>query len=207
MKNSPLLPRRRGFTLVELLVVIAIIATLASLGFVVGNKAIKQARKLQSKTDLINICGAVEGYRADNNGIYPDVTSNGAGLEVDTDDTHLILDGTADAERLIRALCAEETESDKLNRRETVYLAKKQAKASGKDGIDLAGTYSYKDYWGNPFHVIIDTNYDDELTNPLDRGDDVPIRKGVIGIGQGTSMSLELPIETAELKDIVTSWD
>ncbi len=57
-------PFAHGFTLVELLVVIAIIGLLVGVVAVNANAARSQARDDRRETDLTNIAGALELYRA-----------------------------------------------------------------------------------------------------------------------------------------------
>lgn len=65
---------KKGFTLIELLIVIAIIGILVAVGSVSYITALKQSRDTKRKTDLQQIRGALETYRADI-GSYP--TSSG----------------------------------------------------------------------------------------------------------------------------------
>jgi len=199
---------KSGFTLVELLVVIAIIAVLALLGTQVGTKAIQQARKLESKTDLINICGAMEGFKADNNGVYPNI--NGGTLNLNTTSTDNVdsglelTGGEGNAGDLVRALLGED---DTLNPRERKYFEAKQAQ-NERGGVDFGGTYSFTDYWGNAYQIIWDTDYNDKVAHPLDAG--APdIRRGVVAVGKGVldeDVELTNRLSPQDQLKIVTSW-
>ncbi len=201
---------KSGFTLVELLVVIAIIAVLAVLGTQVGTKAIQQARKLESKTDLLNICGAMEGFKADNNGVYPNIAGGTVGVNVNATDSGLTLSGGGTAGDLVAVLLGDDTVNDPsgntINARGKSYFDAKQAKADGSSGVDLGGTHSFTDYWGNAYQIIWDSNYDDQLNDPLDAAGPA-IRRGVIALGQGASTSaLSGALTPKEKLQIVTSW-
>lgn len=62
---------RTGFTLIELLVVISIIAMLSSIILSSVNTARMKARDTRRIEDLKQIQNALELYRNDNNGMYP----------------------------------------------------------------------------------------------------------------------------------------
>jgi len=61
---------RKGFTLIELLVVISVIALISSVGFVNFMNFRTQARDQQRKSDLTNLSGAIEQFRAQK-GYFP----------------------------------------------------------------------------------------------------------------------------------------
>ena len=207
MKISKSYKISRGFTLVELLTVIVVIAILSTIGVQVGSKAINQSRKMQSKVDVTNLCGAMEGLKSDNNGVYPNITGETATVNVATDDSGLILDGNGVAGNLVAALLGDDSAAAlDINGRETVYFDAKQAQADGSGGVDIAKTYSFTDYWGNAYQLIWDSNYDDQVENPLD-STEPPIRRGVIALGKGTSEEdLSDTMSSKNKLGVVTSW-
>lgn len=66
---------KNGFSLIELLVVLGIIAILTSLVAFNFNTARARARDVSRKSDLNSLKGALELYRNDNDGQYPNTTS------------------------------------------------------------------------------------------------------------------------------------
>jgi len=74
---SPLLFKRRGFTLFELLLVIGIIAVLAAIVILSINprRQLAQARDAQRRADVNTIINAIYQYSIDNDGIFPDALS------------------------------------------------------------------------------------------------------------------------------------
>jgi prepilin-type N-terminal cleavage/methylation domain-containing protein len=67
---------KRGFTLIELLISIAIVAIIsASVGVISIQGNLKKARDNRRTTNLEAVRSALEQYRADNSGVYPDVAT------------------------------------------------------------------------------------------------------------------------------------
>lgn len=148
---------RPGFTLIELLVVIAIIAALSALALTGAAVATNCTRVLAAKTDEGSIQRAIEGYYKE----YARLPSV-AGDEIDT---------TSPAGRqLIAILQGTEKEANGAqNPRRVVFLALREGKNNAKGMIydksgDVAGIY---DPWGNPFQVVLDTDLDNEIRDPL----------------------------------------
>lgn len=64
--------KKNGFTLIELLVSMGIIAVLTGMAVFNFNQARMRARDVQRKNDLSQMQKALELYKNDNGGIYPD---------------------------------------------------------------------------------------------------------------------------------------
>lgn len=142
----------RGFTLVELLVVISIIAVLMGLLFPVAGSVMRSAKKTQAKNDALQIASAIKGYYTEY-GRFP--------IDSGSNDTTLTNDG--DLGDLYKVLLASPRNDDNVrdnNPRLIVFLDAKDAK-NGRGGIDE--DYVFRDPWGQPYQVVIDANYDNEI--------------------------------------------
>ncbi|MEP4078616.1 type II secretion system protein [Haloferula sp.] len=145
------LPRRaKGFTLIELLVVITIIAILAGLSFAGVNLAMKKAKKTQGLVAATSLATAIETFYGEYNRL-PDVQG-----EVETDGG-----GT----KLLQVLLALDGAED--NTRSIIFLQAPEAKGK-RGGIGYEGSgdnvEGMWDPFGNPFTVILNTEYEDRLT-------------------------------------------
>ena len=159
MKTPSNFRPQRGFTLIELLVVIAIIAVLAGAGFAVGSAALERARKLAAQNSATAIDQAVNAFFSEYGGFPADGTVDGEGTAVDTSIETTGEDGVA----FLNALLGIDRGS---NTRGISFLSAKEGKLRGQGGTDgivyeedsgnVRGLY---DPWGNPFTVVMDTNY------------------------------------------------
>ena len=157
MKTRPF-RRRSGFTLIELLVVIAIIAVLASAGFGVGIMATNKAKKVTAEAAAQSIVSAVNSYYSEN-GSLPIPQGGGAAVEGGTKYETSSQDGL----KILNILSGFE---DEVNTRKVKYLTVKEGKAK-KNGIiysasgkEVTGLF---DPWGNPYTIVMDTNYEERL--------------------------------------------
>jgi len=148
--------RPHGFTLIELLVVISIIAILASIGFGVGNMAIQKAKK----TKCLAVCTSLEGAV---NNFFTDYGTLPSAAVADT----TVVTNTGDGIALVTVLMGMETGNTPLNTRAVKYLDVKEGKNSkdgliySTDGTSITGLY---DPWGGGYNVIMDCDYDGNIT-------------------------------------------
>ena len=165
--NFPLSARRSSgaFTLIELLVVITIIAVLAGLLLPVVSKVTTNAQKVQAKSTEMQIVAAIKSFQTDY-GIYPVMptySNNGT-----SDTTYGASSPTSS--KLMDILRADGQGDDAtgttLNTRRVVYIEMPVAKnlSSPKNGIGQDG--QPYDPWGTPYIIVIDSNYDNAITNP-----------------------------------------
>ena len=151
------LPRRRsGFTLIELLVVIGIIAILASLAFPVTQAVLARAYKLRAQAVVRDIQVAISNYLTEYNRLP--VQGQGGGETPQPTDQ---------SSQLVSILMGESSGQNSLNPRGIVFLTVNTAKNNRGGLIDNGGgSMSLVDNWGNPYYVVMDTNYDNKVANP-----------------------------------------
>jgi len=161
MKN-PTSRRMYGFTLVELLVVIAIIAVLAGAGFAAGNAAIQKAKKTTALASAAALESAVNNF-------YTEYGSAPV-ANLATDQPPFETDKAAGVTLLRVLLGAEGTGTSVLNSRAVKFLSVKEGKRVGTRGMNgliysttgvPEGLY---DPWGGPYKVMIDGDYDEQIT-------------------------------------------
>lgn len=161
--------RQRGFTLIELLVVISIIAVLAAAGFAAGNAAIQKARKVTALASATSLESAVNNFQTEY-GTMP--SESEADVTVNTTE--------ANGVELLQVLLGED-EGEDLNPRGVKFLSVKEGKGR-KGGIVYSGDRieGLFDPWGGGFEVIMDCDYDEEITPaPASGGGSTTLHKRV----------------------------
>ena len=155
--KTPIRHRASGFTLIELLVVIAIIAVLASVAFVAGNKAVQNAKRAKAQAVAFSIISAVDSFQSENGSMPVPVGNSGK------EGGSLFRTDSGDGVKVINILLGKE---DEVNARKVAYLKTKEGKAK-KDGLiynsqntEVTGLY---DPFGNPYYVVLDTNYEEKI--------------------------------------------
>jgi len=190
-----------SFTLTELLVVIAIIALLIGLAFPAYLGVQDQAKRMQAKNDLVQITAAVNAYLTEY-GKYP-LTPNPPsdttyGIGITNDQLFNVLRGLS----LVG------------NPRRIVFLSPPDAKDPIHPHSGMNGTGQYLDPWGVPYLVRVDTDYDNQVSNPYaqNAGSAPYLRSGVIAwsFGKDTlSQSTTVPPvdkNSGVNKDDIISW-
>ena len=198
-------PRKEpAFTLIELLVVIVIIAVLMGLAFPVFQGVQNQAKRMQARSDLMQIVTAVNAYYTEY-GKYP---------RTPTTPGDITYGATATNEQLFNEL---RSVTATQNPRGIVFLSPPDVKDvnNPRAGISSAPATAgqYFDPWGKPYLVRIDTDYDNQVNNPYSQNaGSVPfLRSGVIAWSFGKdalSQSTMPPVDknTGTNKDDVISW-
>ncbi len=171
MKTRPQRRAKSGFTLVELLVVISIIIVLAAMSFGAAQMAMNKARKTQALADISAIEQSIERFFSEYSR-FPNISAQGDELQTA---------GDAGAELLTILLGKEQTGTSMQNPRQIPFLSGIKEGKRNRGGIiygqgggssSIQGLY---DPWGNPYHIIMDTEFEDEIRDPIKSGGQ-PIR-------------------------------
>ena len=193
--------RIAAFTLIELLVVIMIIAILMGLAFPVFQGVQNQTRKTQARNDLMQIVTAVNAYYAEY-GKYPLAPATSA------DTTY---GATTTNEQLFNEL---RSVAATQNPRKIVFLTPPDVKDANNPRAGVTSAGQYFDPWGKPYLIRIDTDYDNQVSNPYSQnaGGAPFLRSGVIAwsfgkdtLSQSTSTTPS-DKNTGTNKDDVISW-
>lgn len=195
--------RSRGFTLVELLVVMAIIATLASVGFTVGQRALEKGKKLKTLQGATSISGAVEQFYAEY-GALPK-------RDMTADEKVATSKGSSsfDPEFLNVLLGVEDGETP-LNKRGNRFLTVSEGKGN-KDGIIYTDASAKKasamyDSWGGPFLVAMDGDYDDAVQLKTAAGKPVTLRGKRVAVWSNGADNVKDAAGKGKIADDVTTW-
>jgi prepilin-type N-terminal cleavage/methylation domain-containing protein len=198
---------RYAFTLIELLVVIGIIAILIGLLFPAFKGVQNQAKQTQAKNDLTQIVNAVNAYYTEY-GKYPvDVPAGntsdayfGSGTAPSgtvsygsNDWLFDVLRNNTSSTKTASNACAGTNLVTCLNPRQIVYINPPYVKdpANPRSGIGTptgTGPGQLFGPWGNAYSIVIDENYNNQMTNPYsaDTGaGPATLRQGVIAWSAG----------------------
>ena len=197
---------RRAFTLIELLVVISIIAVLAGILLPVAGSVMNNAKKVQAKNTELQIVSAVKSFQTDY-GVYPVASGDSSNGTVD-----VTYGASAPlASTLMDVLRCDGYGNDlTLNPRRVVYLEMPAVKNAAKpaNGIGTTDGQPY-DPWGVPYEIIIDSNYDNAISNPYSANAGFnPIGTGVIvwSYGKDKTNGQGMDKNTGVALDDVISW-
>jgi type II secretory pathway pseudopilin PulG len=195
------IPRRRdspiaAFTLIEMIVVILIIATLTALFVGAASNTFDRARRAQAKNDVTQIVTAVNAFYTEY-GRYPvtvtDQTKDaffGAGSTPAGSISYTSNDVLFNVLRNITT----DANAVALNPRQIVFLSPGGAKNTVPPRGGIATDNRFYDPWGSQYAIVIDTNYDNTLTNPYSDVDGsagtVPLRVGAICYSYGKNGQL-----------------
>ncbi len=201
MKVTTLPIKKRGFTLIELLVVIAIVACLAGIAASVALKQVDNAKKMASQQACSMLATAIENFYGDNNPLpwayFPKVDTT---VSTDADDEANVMGILLNRE--------DGPANRKKNRSGKMYL-EGSTSTTKKGGIYLTATEAgYYDEWEHPYYIIMDFDYNDQITDPFTS--QVLIKRKVIVYGLGPDGLGGLPdgkyTDQEVTQDNVYSW-
>jgi prepilin-type N-terminal cleavage/methylation domain-containing protein len=214
-----------AFTLIEMIVVILIIATLTALFVGAAANTFDRARRALAKNDVTQIVTAVNAFYTEY-GRYPvtvtDPTKDaffGAGATSAGSISYSNNDVLFNVLRNITT----DPNAVALNPRQIVFLSPGGAKSTTppRGGIsqNVGSVGQYFDPWGSQYAVLIDTNYDNTLTNPYSDLDGsagtVPLRVGAVAysfgkngqLGGGAALSSSFTAESGSVGQFKGSSD
>ena len=182
-------PARSAFTLVELLVVVAIIALLAGIAFPSYSAIMKKMKKDQARTLAMSLVNSCKGYYAEYTK-YP-LPQDGSASEVSPIKSDEILTGTLLGTTI-------EQNPKKIN-----FLPDLKPVERGKGfGLMTEGeTASIVDPWGEPYYVLMDADYNNNIENPNPNSTTTKLYQGVIVFSAGPDK------DPSTWEDNVMSWD
>ena len=186
-----------AFTLIEMIVVMLIIATLTALFMGAATSVFDRARRTQAKNDVIQIATAVNAFYTEY-GRYPvTVTSTATDAFFGSGTTPAGCTSYGSNVVLLNVLRNITTDPNAvaLNPRQIVFLSPGGAKNTvpPRGGIAAADN-CYYDPWGSQYAIVIDTNYDNTITNPYSDSDGsagtTPLRFGAVAYSYGKNGAL-----------------
>lgn len=188
-----------AFTLIELLVVIAIIAILAAMLFPAIGIAKRKAAEAKAKIDMQNIGAAISRYEADYNGRFPapgiptgsaDVTFGYTNLPAVISSINIAVATNSGVIAVLMDLEKFNNGADTankghvLNPRRVANLNASTTSDVNSGGVGPDG--EYRDPWGTPYVISMDTSLNDRCRDQLYSRQNVSQdsgQKGLNGMG------------------------
>ena len=147
---------RLAFTLIELLVVVTIIGILAGLAMPALNGALTQAKRTQAASMVANVKTALNSYQTEYGRWPTDIFAN--------ETASISSCYTASSSSLYSLLTGKDIPSG-ANPHLTSFMEFNSKELYYSSG-SAAG---FKDPWNNPYGIMLDVNYDNQIVVPFDR--------------------------------------
>jgi prepilin-type N-terminal cleavage/methylation domain-containing protein len=153
-------PASRAFTLIELLVVITIIAILASLAATQIPKLIDDANRVKVLKEVMELKSGIDAYQLDYNRFPIDSNTNGE------DTPELLTDGSNALVDALMGIPPATNGGTVLSPKYVQYSTFPTAKNDRHGLVGSTRPYKLNDMWGQPYHILLDTNGDNQVKNP-----------------------------------------
>ncbi len=195
---------QRAFTLIELLITITIIAILASLTAAGIINAIDQANRLKVRTVVMELKNGIDLYHTEYNRFPLDSSSTGANGE---DVGELLTDGSNPLVDAIMGIPPASSGTPDLNPKRMPFAQFPPAHNERHGLVGAARPYKLNDMYGQPYHILLDTNGDNQVKNP-----DVLNTDPKISQGQAAHLVAKIAVYSCGrdqvpcTADDVTSW-
>ena len=156
-------PATRAFTLIELLITITIIAILASLTAAGIVNAIDQGNRLKVRAVAMDLKNGIDSYQTEYNR-YP-TDSNVAGSNGE-DAPELLTDGSNSLVDAIMGIPPTSSGTTDLNPKRIPFSSFPPANNGHHGLVGSARPFKLADMYGQPYHILLDTNGDNQVKNP-----------------------------------------
>jgi prepilin-type N-terminal cleavage/methylation domain-containing protein len=193
-----------AFTLIELLITVTIIAILASLTAAGIGYAIDQANRLKVRTVMAEIKSGIENYHVDYNRFPIPSTAMGT---IGEDAPEVLTDGSNSLVDTLMGIPPASSGMPDLNPKHQPYA---QFVPANNDRHGLVGTarpYKLNDMYGRPYHILLDTNGDNQVKNPDAANTDAKISQNVPAhLATKAAVYSSGKDQTPLTSDDITSW-
>ncbi|WP_395750331.1 prepilin-type N-terminal cleavage/methylation domain-containing protein [Prosthecobacter sp.] len=193
-----------AFTLIEILITITIVAILASLTVAGISHAMTTANNLKVRTVVMELKNGIESYYTDYNR-YP-VSSNFAGANGE-DGPELLTDGSSPVVDALMGIPPASSGTPDLNPKRTPFANFVPANGDRHGLVGTARPYKLNDMYGRPYHILLDTNGDNQVKNPDAANTDPKISQN-----QAAHLVMKVAVyssgkdQTPLTSDDITSW-
>ena len=221
--------KKQHFSLVELLTVIAVIAILAGILIPTVGAVKESGRATQALTEAKGIHLAITSFYNDHKYLPSKDVSNGATNDIVYWGSSAAETPKTDASVKINELAAlntsyltffdrlcytDYTDATKAATADAKSFNKKKKKylnaAPSYFGAAASTSNGYRDPWGRPYIIYLDTNYDEKIEYIGEKfgvaGNTLNDRVAVISLGKNTVPSAGLAVNKVDADYLCTSW-